>query len=168
MTKNIFLIGLLFLISSCSRISYQVEVQNLAQINELSDNSFSIIRSERVNDEIESELKAILQKKGFVSTKKDFRYALFYTTFTSKDRLKSIDNYYYSGIKSPVLVSSLKPARTMLIQVMDTEKHNIVFNATISGFKDAKISRNQFKNILQKVFHDFYMEHKPLIFVSNT
>lgn len=167
MTKHIFFIGLLFLVCSCFRNSYQVEVQTLAQINELSDNTFSIIRSERVDELVEKDIQTILQKKGFKSAKKDFRFAVFYTIFPSKVRLNSIDNYYSSGIKSQVLVSNLKPARTMLIQVMDTEKQNIVFHVTISGFKDAVIGRNQFKNILQNAFHNFSIEHKPLIFVSN-
>ena len=50
---------------------------------------------------------------------------------------------------------------------MDTKKQNIVFHVTISGFKNAVIGRNQFKNILQNAFHDFSIEHKPLIFVSD-
>lgn len=167
MTKYIFCIGLLFLVCSCFRNSYQVEVQTLAQINELSDNTFSVIQSERVDELVEKDINTILQKKGFKSAKKDFRFAVFYTIFPSKVRLNSIDNYYSSGVKSQVLVSNLKPARTMLIQVMDTKKQNIVFHVTISGFKDAVIGRNQFKNILQKAFFDFSIEHKPLIFVSN-
>ncbi len=167
MTKSIFFIALLFLVCSCFRNSYQVEVQTLAEINELGDYTFSIIHSEKMDEVVEKDIHTILQKKGFISTKKDFRFAIFYTIFPSKVRLNSIDNYYNSGIKSQVLVSNLKPARTMLIQVMDTEKQTIVFHVTISGFKDAVISRNQFKNILQKAFHDFSIEHKPLIFVSN-
>ena len=165
--KYCFCIGILFLISSCSRIPYQVEVQNFSHLNDFSDNSFSIIRSEKPIEGIDNEINTILTKKGFISSKRDFRFAVFYTTFNSKVRLNSVENYYRSALKVPVLVSNLKLAQTILIQVMDIQTQNIVFNINIGGFTDTIISKNQFESILQRGFHEFYIEHKPFIFVSN-
>jgi Domain of unknown function (DUF4136) len=108
--------------------------------------TYSIIKDEKSNPEIWSNIENGLFRKGYFRDSENYDLAVFYKVYNEKTKLIDVD-FVSSG---NVLAKKYTSGRSLMVQIMDAKTKEVFYRGVCSGLPNS-LSKNQMKAIVDKV-----------------
>ncbi len=115
----------------------------------LSNFTYTLVKDEKSNPEIWSNIENTLNKKGYFQDDENFDLAVFYKVYNEKTKLTDID-FVNSG---NVLSKKYTTGKSLMVQIMDTKTKEIFYRGTCSRLPNT-LSKSQLKSIVAQALRN--------------